>query len=141
MLNKFKNLQQQKLEQLSKQRSELNDKLIGQEQYLEQLVQYQQALTDVSSHNHALALQNQHGMQQQIAKVVDFQEQQVSLTQVDLQRQNQLLKQQYCHYKGLEIISNKQAKLAQQKKQQQEDFANDDIATLAFIRTNSPQEK
>jgi len=134
MLNKFKDLQHQKLEQLSQDRAQINDKLSGQQQYLEQLVQYQQALTDVSSHNHALELQNQHRMQVQIAKVVDFQQQQVSLTQVDLQRQNQLIKQQYCQYKGLETISNKQARLAQQKKQQQEDFANDDIATLAFLR-------
>ncbi|WDE05157.1 hypothetical protein SG34_028330 [Thalassomonas viridans] len=136
MLNKFKDLQQQKLEQLSKERSHINDKLSGQEQYLEQLVQYQQTLTDVSSHNHAVGLQNQHRMQVQIAKVVDFQEQQVSLTRVDLQRQNQLIKQQYCHFKGLETISNKQAHRAQQKKQQEEDFANDDIATLAFLRQN-----
>lgn len=137
MLNKFKDLQQQKLEQLSQQRSQINDKLSGQELYLEQLVQYQQALTDVSSHNHALGLQNQHSMQQQIAKVVDLQEQQVSLTQVDLQRQNQLIKQQYCHYKGLEVISKKQTKQAEQKKQQQEDFSNDEIATLAFIRAKN----
>ncbi|WDE12131.1 hypothetical protein [Thalassomonas haliotis] len=141
MLNKFKDLQQQKLEQLSKQRSRINDKLNGQEQYLEQLVQYQQALTDVSSHNHALGLQNQHRMQIQIAKVADFQARQVSLTQVDLQRQNQLIKQQYCHFKGLEIISNKQAQQAQLKKQQQEDFSNDDIATMAFLRTRNQQEK
>ena len=134
MLNKYKDLQQGKLDELSLQRSHINDRLTGQQQQLSQLQQYQQNLTNVSSLTDALSLQNQHTMSKQVEKLVDFQQQQLSLTQVDLNRQNVLIKQQFCHYKGLESISRKKEAIAEQKSLQQEQFSNDEIATQAFLR-------
>lgn len=133
MLTKFQTIQQQQLAALGEQRNELNQQLSSGQHNLEQLHQYQQSLTMPGASFDVFTMTNRLSMQNQIVTMIDTVEQKIVLTQIDIARQGQLIKQQLGQIKGIDMVLDKRAlaKLAEQELNEQ--TQQDELSVQSYL--------
>ncbi len=137
MLIKLIEIQQRNLDDLAQYRIKLNDKLFQEQSQMSQLQSYQKDLTNVSTMTHSLNMQNQETMKAQLKNMIDYQQQQLSLTEADLKRQNSMIQQQVAQLKSIETVAQRRQAKAELEKELFEQFQNDELATQAFLRNRN----
>lgn len=137
MLTKLIEIQQRNLDDLAQYRVKLNNKLFQEKDQMSQLQSYEKALTGVSTMSHSLNMQNQQRMKAQVQNLIGYQQQRMSLTQSDLNRQNHLIRQQIVQLKSIETVARRRQEKAEQAQELLEQFQNDELAIQGFLRNRS----
>ncbi len=137
MLMKLIEMQQRNLEDLAQYRIKLNDKLSQEQSQMSQLKSYEKDLTGVGAMTSSLNMQNQQTMKVQIQNMIGYQQQRLSLTQADLKRQNNLIRQQIGQLKGIETVAQRRQAKVELAKELAEQFQNDELAIQAFLRNRN----
>lgn len=134
MLNKLIDIEQNKLDELAKQRVYFNEQLQHKKRHISQLASYQQVLTVNQNNKHALHLQNMHSMRSQVEGLIDKQQFEVDLHEADLLRQNELVSKKIGQIKGFETVVKKREIKTQLAQDISEQFQHDELAVQVFLR-------
>lgn len=137
MLIKLIEIQQRNLDDLAQYRIKLNNKLFQEQDQMSQLQSYEKALTGVGTMTHSLNMQNQQTMKAQVQNLIGYQQQRLSLTESDLNRQNGLIRHQIVQLKSIETVARRRQEKAEQAQELLEQFQNDELAIQAFLRNRS----
>lgn len=119
MLGKVLKNQQEQLEKLAADKLKVDEKLRQQQQRLAALTSLSQSLSQSTSQS-AFYHHNRVALSGQISRLLAGQQQDTELAELDVQRRQKVLMQQFGRVKGLEKLQHKQLLLAQRQEQRKE---------------------
>lgn len=133
MLKRYLTLQQQRLNDLGKERLRLREQADKEAQRVRSLQELQERLQRRPERYHSLLLQNQLGMGQQVQHLVESQQQQSALAQLDLAHHETQLRREFGRVKGLQQVVARRDTEAQHKAESLAQRQLDELATRRFL--------
>lgn len=130
MLKSYLGLQQDALETMGKERQRLREVAMREEHRALKLQEVIETMQPGSATFHPLLWQNKQQMQGQLRHLLVLQQQQCALASQDLAHHEGQLIKQFGRVKGLELLLDKRALAARQRRESGEQRQLDELATL-----------
>ena len=130
MLKSYLGLQQDALDAMGKERQRLREVALREEHRARKLQEVIETMQPGSATFHPLLWQNKQQMQGQLRHLLTHQQQQCALASQDLAHHEGQLIKQFGRVKGLELLLDKRALAARQRRESGEQRQLDELATL-----------
>ncbi|GGO69410.1 flagellar FliJ family protein [Bowmanella pacifica] len=137
MLNRYLNLQQQKLDSMQQRQSKLQHQHQQECDRLSQLQQHASGLGNASTVNNAMGLQNLSAVRTQLQALCEQQGLKVAQADQEVRRQQQACVAQLRYNKGLEVVRDKQQDRERRHQIRQEQKHSDELTAL-LLQNVSP---